>query len=117
MVTLNSNSQRVLRVYIALEVLVTVSVLCRFLARRRNRAPIKWDDAWILIAWANYTAYFGLSFYSSKHLMASCSQSSLMALTRTPQAELGSAQPTLTVIGPEDRITISKVRAQLLFLT
>ncbi|KAI0003169.1 hypothetical protein F4779DRAFT_602139 [Xylariaceae sp. FL0662B] len=60
MVELDSNSRLVLRTSIALGVLVTLSVICRFLARWLKRAAIRWDDAWVVVAWLNFTAFFAV---------------------------------------------------------
>ncbi|KAI1126893.1 hypothetical protein F5Y10DRAFT_243723 [Nemania abortiva] len=61
MASLNADSLLLIRVYIALECLVTFSVVCRFLARWKSHAPVAWDDAWVVIAWVFYiTVYFSV---------------------------------------------------------
>lgn len=52
---LNGNSQLVLRSYIALYVVVTLSITSRFAARWKTGAAIKWDDGWITVAYVLYT--------------------------------------------------------------
>ncbi|ETS81892.1 hypothetical protein PFICI_06894 [Pestalotiopsis fici W106-1] len=64
MVVLNDESRLTLRTDIALEVIVTLAVLCRFACRWGQRAAFSWDDGWMVFAWAAYTAYTGLSMAS-----------------------------------------------------
>lgn len=64
MVALNNESRLTLRTDIALEVIVTLAVLCRFGCRWSRRAAFSWDDGWMVFAWAAYTAYTGLSMAS-----------------------------------------------------
>lgn len=66
MANLNGDSWLIVRVYIALETLVTLSVVCRFFARHRKSAPIRWDDAWAVFGWINYTVYVGLVMKSGE---------------------------------------------------
>lgn len=66
MVVLNEDSRLVLRTDIALEVIVTLAVICRFGCRLVKRAAFAWDDGWMVFAWAAYTAFAALCITSVK---------------------------------------------------
>lgn len=65
MVALSADSHLVLRTYIAMEIIVTLSVLARSWARFITRLPILWDDLWMLAIWAFYTTFIVVVMISS----------------------------------------------------
>lgn len=67
MPSLDAESWLIARVCIAMEVLVTLSCLGRFLARWQKRLRLEWDDGWIVVAWVLYTTYFSLVLQNCKH--------------------------------------------------
>lgn len=66
MVQLTESSQLLLRTHVAMEILVSLSLIGRLLARWKKQARVGWDDCWAIMAWIMFAAYFGLLAFESE---------------------------------------------------
>lgn len=62
--------RRTIAVQVSLSILSTISVLLRYLARRKRKAQLKGDDLWAFLSMLLYWVYIGFGFYGLFLLIA-----------------------------------------------